>query len=318
MGLRPRAEPRGDPDDYGDPELCGPSRWGADLSASKKGVLAEDLVRLDDPSLTGCPSICSFTHRRPTRVSRGGCHSGGRRQREGGSKLKLSLWRHRATRPHSGTEVGVHWQQHWKERFLEWQVLGAGKFLQALGLGRGPTRTQCESKVWDSSLMGGGAGRRAGDAQGSAQDRAEPASSPGPSPQRWRNWGLGRTHELPKDPQQGCHKKLGILDIFYNSVPPGSLWKELQVRLLGEGYSSSFPAGRDQANLGLWGCARCRDMCKDSTARTWRRRRSGAWGTAGAKKPQSFTLKEAVNREARRAAEPVGCREVPGEQHCLF
>lgn len=33
---------------------------------------------------------------------------------------------------------------------------------------------------------------------------------------------------------------------------------------------------------------------------------------------QSFTLKEAVNREARRAAEPVGCRQVPGEQHCLF
>lgn len=68
--------------------------------------MAEDLVRLDDPSLAGCPSVRSFTHRRPTRVSRGGCHAGGRRQREGGSKLKLPLWRHRATRPHSGDRGG--------------------------------------------------------------------------------------------------------------------------------------------------------------------------------------------------------------------
>lgn len=174
-------------------------------------------------------------------------------------------------------------------------------------LGRGPTRTQCESKVWDCSPMGGGAGRRAGD----AQDRAEPAASPGPSPQRWRNWGLGRTHELPKDPQRGCHKKLGILDLFYDGVLPGSPWKELQVRPLGEGYSSSFPAGRDQANLGVWGCARCRDMCKDSTARTWRRRRSGAWGTAGAKKPPKFHPQRGCEQRSKEGSRAGGVQAGP-------
>lgn len=144
-----------------------------------------------------------------------------------------------------------------------------------------------------------------------AQDRAEPAASPGPSPQRWRNWGLGRTHELPKDPQRGCHKKLGILDLFYDGVLPGSPWQELQVRPLGEGYSSSFPAGRDQANLGVWGCARCRDMCKDSTARTWRRRRSGAWGTAGAKKPPKFHPQRGCEQRSKEGSRASGVQAGP-------
>lgn len=163
-------------------------------------ILAEELVRLNDPFtrwLAGCP----FTHSLTESWLRVSCvlgtmqSSGGAKGRQLQFQGVLTLARN--TDPVQqgqmrGTEGGVYWQLHWKERPLKRQELGVGKSFQVLSPGRGTQGNSVKAKSGIHRWWTEEQERDPGGAQGRAQDRTEPASNPTPSLQRWRNWGLGR------------------------------------------------------------------------------------------------------------------------------
>lgn len=146
--------------------------------------------------------------------------------------------------------------------------LGAGKFSQVLGRGRGPREWTVEVKSEIHCRWTEEQEEAPGGAQGRGQATTEPASNPTPPPQRWRDWGLSRIHSFPQDPRRVVPRNSGFLNFsmtvfsrtFVGRATGGLSWK---------GRSEQLAQHEVLVTRHIRGAGGgpCRDVCKDSATK---------------------------------------------------